>query len=100
MMYASGMMALLGLAVLAVTGIVVRYVTLWAEIRAFTLVALGGRSGLALERLLPARPSTRHTARCPVSSSASASASVAWRRCTGTCFPTRRRRVLSISWLA
>jgi hypothetical protein len=41
MMSTFGMMALLGLAVLAVTGIVSRYVEMAAEARAFVLVALG-----------------------------------------------------------
>jgi hypothetical protein len=40
-MYAFAMMALLGLAVLAVTGIASRRVAMAAEVRAFVLVALG-----------------------------------------------------------
>jgi hypothetical protein len=40
-MYALGMMALLGLAVLAVTAIASRYVAIAAEVRAFALAALG-----------------------------------------------------------
>ena len=40
-MYACGMMALLGLAVLAVTKVANRYVSLAAEAGAFVLVALG-----------------------------------------------------------
>lgn len=40
-MFAFALMALLGLAVLAVTAIVSRYLPISAEIRAFTLAALG-----------------------------------------------------------
>lgn len=41
MMFAFAIMALLGLAVLAVTAIASRYLSISAEIRAFTLAALG-----------------------------------------------------------